>query len=162
MRYGARVDVAPGSGKPLAPLPAHPEYTREHDSERQLDVSVVFTSLRGTLSALRKAGVLAQELGARITLVVPQIVPYPLPLANPPILLELNEKRFCTIARDSHVQTTVRIYLCRDRWDTLVKVLRPRSVVVIGGRKRWWPTAEMRLARKLSAAGYDVVFVETG
>ena len=42
---------------------------------------------------------------------------------------------------DSPVETIVRLYLCRDRFETLQAVLRPRSLVVIGGRRRWWPTS---------------------
>ena len=53
------------------------------------------------------------------------------------------------------------IYLCRDRVETLTAVLSPHSLVVIGGRKRWWPTAEKRLARKLRRAGHEVIFTET-
>jgi len=46
---------------------------------------------------------------ARITLLVPQIVPYPLPLTSPPILLDFNERRFRLIAEQAPVETTVRL-----------------------------------------------------
>ena len=65
------------------------------------------------------------------------------------------------IADKSAVETIVRIYLCRDRWQALEQALRPRSVVVIGGRKRWWPTRESRLARRLRRAGHEVILAET-
>jgi len=113
------------------------------------------------LAALRKAGDLANRLSGRITLVVPQVVPYPLPLTSPPVLLDWNEKRFRVIASESPVETTVLIYLCRDRLKTLTTELSSRSLVVVGGRKRWWPTAEKRLARKLRRAGHEVLFAET-
>jgi hypothetical protein len=35
------------------------------------------------------------------------------------------------------------------------------SIVVLGGRKRWWPTREKKLARQLRRAGHEVVFKET-
>jgi len=59
------------------------------------------------------------------------------------------------------VETSVHIYLCRDRFETLASVLSPRSIVVLGGRKRWWPTREKSLASKLRKAGHEVVFKET-
>jgi hypothetical protein len=65
------------------------------------------------------------------------------------------------IASHSRVQTTVVIYLCRDRMDMLDTVLSPRSLVVLGGHKRWWPTAEKRLASNLRRAGHEVIFTET-
>jgi hypothetical protein len=111
--------------------------------------------------ALRTAGVLALSLGARITLLVPQIVPYPLPLDSPPVLIDFSEKRFREIAETSAVEATVRIYLCRDRMETLQAVLAPRSLIVIGGARRWWPTREKTLARQLRRAGHEVVFAET-
>ena len=146
---------------PLAPSVAWPSPTETDGSANNLDVSVIFTSLGPTLGALKKAAVFAKPLAGRITLVVPQIVPYPLPLSSPPILLEFNEKRFFTLASESRVATTVRIYLCRERLQTLAKILRPHSVVVLGTRKRWWPTAESRLAKRLRSMGHEVVVVET-
>jgi hypothetical protein len=41
------------------------------------------------------------------------------------------------------------LYVCRDRWHMLASVLRPHSLVVIGVPRRWWPTREERVARKL-------------
>jgi hypothetical protein len=130
----------------------HPRKTRPG-----LEISVVFTSVEWTLAALKKAGALASSLGGRITMVVLQVVPYPLPIESPPVLTDWNEKRFGVIANESVVETTVRIYLCRDRLEALNSVLGARSIVVLGGRKRWWPTAEARLARQLSRSGHEVI-----
>lgn len=123
-----------------------------------VEVSVIFTSVEGTLAALRQAGMLADRLHARISLIVPQVVPYPLPLTSPPVLLDFNERRFRVLAGQSRVETTVRIYLCRDPLEMLTGALKPRSLVVVGGRNRWWPTREWALARRLRRAGHEVVF----
>ncbi len=144
--------VAPGGFAPVRPI--------DNESDIGLEVAVVFTSTDATLAALRKAGALAKSLRARITLVVPQIVPYPLPLNSPPVLLDFTERRFEAIARNSLVETVVRIYLCRDGFRLLQDVLKPGAVVVLGGRHRWWPTAGKSLARKLRRAGYEVIFAE--
>jgi hypothetical protein len=130
-------------------------------SENGLNITVVFTSTEATLGALREAAVLANRLSGRITLLVPQIVPYPLPLSSPPVLLDWNHRRFRILAGLSLVQTKVLLYLCRDRDDALRSALPPRSLVVLGGRHRWWPTAEKRLAACLRRAGHEVVFKET-
>jgi hypothetical protein len=146
----------------LTPHPGYPVHTAtESGPEPRLNITVVFTSVEDTLSALKEAGTLADRLGARIELVVAQIVPYPLPLTSPPVLLDWNERRFRVIAGDSAVETKVSLYLCRDRVETLLATLRPESVVVLGGRKRWWPTTETRLARALRRAGHEVIFKET-
>jgi len=146
--------------KLLAPVTGHPAQQKVERRD-QLNIAVVFTSVESTLAALKEAGTLAQSLGAQITLLVPQVVPYPLPLESPPVLVDFNEKRFHVIASQSPVKTTVCIYLCRDQIETLRGVLRPGSIVVIGGRKRWWPTREARLAHKLRKCGHEVLFKET-
>lgn len=144
----------------LIPANGRPESTSQ-TAESQLDIAVVFTSIESTLGALKRAGTIAKGLNARITLLVPQVVPYPLPLTSPPVLVDFNERRFRLIAGRSHVETTVRVYLCRDRLETLGSVLRLHALAVVGGRKRrWWPTAEETLVKRLRRAGHEVIFSE--
>lgn len=144
--------IAPAAGIPARPL--------SEETGSILNISVVFTSVNATLGALKEAANLASNLGGRITLLVPQIVPYPLPLADPPVLSEFSQRRLRVIASDCRVETTVSIYLCRDPVETLKSVLKPHSLVLVGSRKRWWPTAEKRLASKLRRAGHEVVVTE--
>jgi hypothetical protein len=139
---------------PAIGLPSEPA------AQPALNISVILTSFEATLLALRKAASLAGNLNACITVVVPQVVPYPLPLSSPPILLDWNERRFRTIAERSSMDTIVHLYLCRDRLETVKKVLAPGSLVVIGGRKRWWPTQESHLARQLRRDGHNVILTE--
>ena len=158
---GAWKEMSLALEKTLAPAPARPENPPSGETNHRLEVFVVFTSVDLTLHALQQAGVLAERLESRIMLVVPQVVPYPLPLASPPVLLDFNERRFSVLASQSPVETTVCIFLCRDRWEALQLALKPRSLVVIGGRKGWWLRPEKRLARQLRRAGHEVVLVET-
>ena len=104
-----------------------------------LNIDVVFTSVETTLAALRKAGIPAHKVDARITLVVPQVGPSPLPLASPPVLLHWNEWRFRTIAEGSPVETSFRLYLCKDNSKPLSPFCaRTRSLFwaagIVGGR----------------------------
>jgi hypothetical protein len=139
-------------------LPQQPSTNQE---ESWLDIVVIFTSSSATVGALMEAGSLAESLNAQITLVVPQVVPYPLPLTSPPVLLDFQENRFREIAKESPVNIRVRLYLCRDTLETLNRVLKPRSLIVVGGRKRFWPSREKRLVRRLRHAGHEVIFTET-
>jgi uroporphyrinogen-III synthase len=131
-------------------------------AKRKLNISVVFTSVESTLAALKEAGTLASSLGARITLLVPQVVRYPLQLENPPVSVDFSRERLREIASQSPVETRVHLYLCRDKIQTLIAALKPKSIVVLGGRKgRWWPTRDEALARALRRAGHEVIFRQT-
>lgn len=138
---------------------AYREGLREAElrAERKLEVTVLYTGLPSTLSALHKAAELARGLNARIRLLVAQVVPYPLSLENPPVLIEFNERRFHAVATAQAIETNVEIFLCRDVDGLLSKVLPHGSSVVIGGRKRWWPTSEARMARRLRRQGYETI-----
>jgi hypothetical protein len=131
------------------------------EGDPRFELSVLFTSFDATIAALKMAAALASGLSARITLVVPQVVPYPLALENPQVLLEFTHKRLGVVATDIPVETTIRTYLCRDRLVTLSAVLKPGSIVVIGARKKWLPTREKILARRLRRFGHDVILTET-
>jgi len=157
---GGQSNMSLAIEKLLAPRTGHPTRPIGEEADRKLNIAVVFTSVESTLLALKEAGTLANSLSARITLMVPQVVPYPLPLETPPVLVEFNEHRFRVIASESLVETAVQIYLCRDRLEMLLGTLSPNSLVVIGGRKKWWPTTEKLMARRLRQAGHKVIFIE--
>lgn len=138
-----------------------PELRFANANDAQLNVTVLFTSVEGTMAALRTAGALASKLGGRITIVVPEVVPYHLPINQPPVLHDWNEKRFRVLAAESSVETSVRFYLCRDEDEMLARRLKPYSLLVLGAKKHWWPTRESRLAKRLRSLGHEVILAET-
>jgi hypothetical protein len=153
--------MSPVLEKGLAPAATRPLEPGAEAADSRFEVTVIFTSLEATFSALRAAGALSARLGARIALVVPQLVPFPLPLHSPPVQVDFNERRLRQLASESRVETVVRVYLCRDPSNAFAMALKPRSLIVLGSRKRWWPTAEARLAGTLRRAGHLVILTET-
>ena len=79
---GGQNNVSPAIEKILVTAIGHPTRPIGEETDEKLDIAVVFTSVEWPLAALKEAGNLANSLGARIKLVVPQVVPYPLPLEN--------------------------------------------------------------------------------
>jgi len=147
--------------KNVTPAAGRPGPAQVDGKDSRVEIVVIFTSVNSTLAALLHAGSLAHRLAGKVTLLVPQVVPFPLPLTSPPVLIDWNERRFRVIAESSPVDTKVRLYLCRDRDETLKQTLRLRSLVVLGTPKSWWPfTVEERLARKLRRWGHEVVLIE--
>ena len=159
---GALKNMTLALDRALTPAIGCPARTQTASKEQQLNIFVVFTSVDSTLEALKEAASLASARGGKVTLLVPQVVPYHLPLESPPVLLDFNEKKFSLLASQSPVETNVLIYLCRDKSRTLASVVQAGSLVILGGRKRaFWPTADETLSRELSRAGLEVIFKQT-
>jgi hypothetical protein len=138
-----------------------PGRAAETDPGNELEINVIFTDHRGTLGALKTAGALAHHLRAHINLLVPRVVPYACALANPPVSIQFSERRLLNLARQGaqgSVVISVQVYLCRDRRLCLLEALKPQSLVIVGGRTRWWPTKETKLAKMLQFAGHHVIF----
>ena len=127
---------------------------------QQLEVVVIFTNTAGTLAALHMADRLAKRLDARVRLLLPYEVPYTLPLTKPAVPVEFLEGQLQAVACKVPLEISTHVFLCRDKRRTLRLILKPHSLVVIGGRKRWWPTEEQRLVRLLKKDGHHVVFAE--
>ena len=130
------------------------------DAPRQLEVYVIFTNTAGTLAALQMADRLAKRLDARLQLLLAYEVPYTLPLTKPAVPVGFLEGQLRVLARKTPLEISAHIFLCRDKRRTLRLTLKPHSLVVIGGRKRWWPTEEQRLVSLLKQGGHHIVFAE--
>jgi len=120
---------------------------------------VIFTDMPSTKAALSAAASMARGLGARITILVAQVVPYPLPLDEPAVPIEFTERQLERMASEQEEETAVEIHLCRSRNQTIRQAVGSASVVVIGGPKHWWPTPEKTLARLLRRDGRRVLLV---
>jgi len=123
----------------------------------ELEVNVVYTRLPSAAKSLDVASGLARGLGARVTVHVAQVIPYPLELKSPQVPVQFAEQQLLAMAGEQPVETSIRIYLCRDLTETIRQVLKRDSVVVVGGQKRWWPTRENRLAAALRRDGHRVI-----
>ena len=131
----------------------------------ELNVHVICTNLEGAnLERVRAAhslaGKLARDLGARVTLLAAQVVPYPLPLERPPVAAAFTEQALLRMVSEQEVETAIEVRLCRDSEETIREALAPESVVVMGGRRRWWPIREWMLAWKLRRDGHHVIYAD--
>jgi hypothetical protein len=145
---GKTVTQKPGTGFALGPL----------------EVNVIFTGQDSTVAALACAQSFAQELGARIHLQFAVEVPFPLELERPGVSVPFLQEQLSKVMADAEkdgIEARAHLYLCRDRLQALQQALKPNSLVVIGGRRRWWPTPEGRIARALRAKGHRVIYADS-
>lgn len=129
--------------------------------DRKFEINVIFTTTTGTMAALKAAQELAHDLDAQTVLLVPQVVPLQFSISSPPVSIAFTQRRAYAMAMDCQKDGDIRVqvYLCGDRQKCLLKVLKPQSLVLIGGKKRWWPAPEQKLAKVLRASGHKVIFV---
>lgn len=109
------------------------------------------------MQSMHRAAALVTGLNGHISLLDLQTVPRQLPLDHPPVSIDFVKRRLVAIADASSVETAAYVYLCRCPVEALMSALKAGSLIVIGYRKRWWPTWETKLARKLQRAGYQIV-----
>ena len=127
-------------------------------SDNELEVVVIFTTVRETLSALREASALALQLGVRTRIIVPHVVPYPLPVEQPPGDPGIRVRMLETACEAEGIETSIEIRLCRRALEAVKNTLMPGSVVLIGGRERWLSRAG-RLAKELRRSNHHVLFI---
>jgi hypothetical protein len=131
------------------------------ETDLNLQLYVVFTDLEATRAALKTACHLIRDLNARLVLLFAKVVPYPLPLEAPLVSGAFTARVLAQLAAEQETDVTVRVYLCRDRDETIRHALAPGSLVVIGRRKRWWPNGTPALARLLKRDGHQVIVAGT-
>jgi phage shock protein PspC (stress-responsive transcriptional regulator) len=124
------------------------------------EIVVLHTGPETTNHALATANEMADWLRARIRLLVPKVVPYPLPLFEPPVSKEFTERQLRGIAAGLAVDIQIDVRVCRDLNVMLHSVLPKGTLVVLSGKRSILPTAEKRLARRLRRLGHRVVFSE--
>src|ERR1700676_3672525 len=83
--------------------------TVEPESQARFKVNVLFTSPKATRSAVNIAAKLAGNLGARIRIIAPHIVPYPLQLNQPAVGPEFTEKKARAIMGDCSLETEIQV-----------------------------------------------------
>ena len=142
--------------------------TSGHSKARQADpairtdgVYVVFTSLDETLAALRATAGFSAALGVPVTLVHFREVPYELPVDGPGGVSPIETDAFMRRLRTEGLAPRVHVCLCRDYRRAIPMVFKPNSLIVVAGRRGWWPTQSKRWRRALEDQGHFVVFVNT-
>lgn len=113
---------------------------------------MIFTDAARTKTALQAAARLARGLDLPLELLTAQVVPYPLPLSEPPVSVEFIGGAMARLVGELEAEISVRILLCRDRDRTIRDAVAPDALVIIGGRRP-------RLARLLKSDGRRVIVI---
>ena len=130
------------------------------DAIRTDEIYVLFTSLDETLAAVRVAKRLAAALGSGVTLVHLRAVPWGAPVEAPGGRSPLEADTVVDRLAEEDAGVHVQVYLCRDARRAVSSAFKGRSLIVVGGRRHWWPTRADRWRRTLEAEGHLVLCVD--
>ena len=124
-------------------------------------VHVVATSLEGTRAALKAAARVAASRRARLVLLVPDVTPPA--IAQSPLAANWLIARYEEMARAVDQPVAIRLCKTTSAAEVALRLTPPDAVVYVGGTSTWlWPSAEERLAARLTRSGRAVVFVGQG
>ncbi|MBI4165503.1 MAG: hypothetical protein HY508_07195 [Acidobacteria bacterium] len=129
--------------------------------DRGVPAQVVYTNHAATVGALHWVARLGISLGMRSVVLMFYAVPGALPLDWQSVPKGFLENRIRALKEATATEFSVRVYLCRHSRQILRKVLGPDSLVVVGGKRRWWPTDEQRLAEIHKKDGHQVFLVNS-
>ena len=124
----------------------------------QPTIYIIATSVEGTRAALNAGVPLALGSRARLILLVPQIVPYPLPVNGPVNATVFTEARHSDLVHQANGEAEIHICLCRTSLDVIHALPHEATVVVGGASGVLWPSREERLAHHLTHLGHHTVF----
>jgi hypothetical protein len=119
---------------------------------------VLATTTHGTRAALKAA---ARHVGERgnLVLLVPCLTNRGQPNVAPEQTTSLID-RYRALAEEQCPSAAVYVVVCHRPEDAFRQFLTEPPTVVLGGRRSrwWWPSAERRMAKRLSRQGYRIVF----
>jgi len=153
------VHVLPRAAREV--LAADVEPPNRRAAVRTNTVYVVQTSIHATLAAVPVAAELAATLKVPVTVVQFRTIPRSTP---PDVLAGVAPDAmdpFVEKLRADGLDIRVRVYLCRDERRAFRLAFDRHSMIVLAGRRSWWPSRVERWRRALESAGHIVMFVDT-
>ena len=130
-------------------------------SSNDLQLIIPHRSPQLTRAALNYAANLARDLNVRLRLIDIYVVPYGVPLDEPPVNPKYLTRRIRVLALESTLPMSAEVIYARDWEQGLRRVLAPASLVLFPIRRSWWRTSEKRLAARLRKQGHQVIWVES-
>jgi hypothetical protein len=141
---------------PADPVPDSVEFSR---TDTLLWIVVPYTTPELTRAALKAAAGFGQGLDVAVRLIDVHMVPYPCDIDQPIVNSEHLKERLRKAACQCDLPIRAEVVYARDRDEGFHQVLRSRSLILLASRKRWWRTAEEKLARTLRRAGHKVTLL---
>lgn len=141
--------------------------THHHRAEELFEISgpdtshvtVLFTGLVPTVKALTVARGIGRALGVAVSVMVVKTARYGPGGGAVPTAIDAETDALQRRLRAAG-DVRLRMFTASRASEALSVALAPHSLVVVGGRRRWWPTSVSRMCDWLEAHGHYVLFVD--
>lgn len=127
--------------------------------EEVLQLVVVYSEPQVTAAVLERAAKLVAGLNAHVLLVAVHTVPFPASLASASAAHAHLVGQLTELATQSALPVTPQIVMARYWEEGFRFVLREESTVLVGTKKGFWYTHEVRLAKTLARDGHHVALL---
>jgi hypothetical protein len=126
------------------------------------EIVVLHTGSKLTPAAIEAAANLTKGLNFRLVVIAVHILPYPLQLTAVAAMKEHLEAELARVTERSAMPVAARIVFARDLAEAFRQSVHPESLVLIGERRRWWPTRASKWARELAKCGFRTALIDAG
>ena len=147
--------IARSPAPSLAVAPILPRRDRA-DISAPVEIVIPVTDIAVLAPVIDAAEQWSSGLHARLQLLFVRVLPFPLPLEPSETTRQHIVTQASRFTASCALTVTVQIVFARSLGEGYRYALRPNSTVLLGTRRRWWPTREERLARELVSGGHNV------
>ena len=149
----------------MSTIQRYPDLPAPADRVRQVlpldfsQITVLFTDLQSTAPAVAVARELGRAVGGEVTVMTVQTSAPQLSDREATASIEDESEQLRRQLRAAGADVRFRVVVSSKTSEALRLMIPRHSLVVMGGRPRWWPTSASRLRRRLEAQGHCVLFV---
>ena len=142
--------------KPHGAIRIDPPELESFGSREAIEIVIPYTEWPLGLAAVDRAAVLAARLSALVRLIAVHTVPYPAPFGCPAVAHAYFVEQLIDLASRSPLTVHPQVILARSRFEGFRAAIPAESTVLLAAYRRFWKTAEDRLADMLAGEGHKV------
>jgi hypothetical protein len=145
--------------RPQGAIRIDPPELESFGPREAIEIVIPYTEWQLGLAAVDRAAALAARLSATVRLIAVHTVPYPMPFGCPALAHAWLVEQLVDLASRSPLTVHPQVILARSRFEGFRAAMQAESTVLLATYRRFWKTAEDRLADMLAGEGHKVALI---